>query len=872
MGRDHFSRYSSPALLGSDDPSMIKESEDLLSKFMRGPSQEALDTLQQAPNRRSSSSGSTAKLPSAKPRVKIPRGNVQLRPQSNFLQQAGPPTASLDRGIKAQQTVMLPVTGAKPPSPQTRPVSQSPTHNHDQPSMIRRSGRSKAEPINYYKKLSIFDSESDEEVQVVHARPIPNGLPRRQHQHSTTLPSAHRAAPATGNTRQRKQRNASVSNLLHQREVGGRVNTQLSAKTTSNMKLTKAWKGASNDIVSLAWSPDGSRFAAGATAQCDEHMMAYNRKNNLLFGDLVSNQLHELPDHWIQRPNDRSVVNDPRLFMSVTAVQWFENTLYTASYDHTVKLWDTSKGKASCYKTLKHDSKVIVMARSNFAENLLATGTRTIGYWDTRLAQYTALELPRTRSRKHTELVPTSVAWGTNPATKEYLLAGMSEKEDGVAQHGLLAAFRYQESTVTSEHFSPNSQNVFDVAWHPGLPIFATACTAGQQASRGIRSVVNLYEPLKLKSRVMEFECPALDMNQTVFCPFNTSYISASCTDGAIYVWDLRNSAEILHTLKHGEPVNQLDETISRELADTGVNMHLWGYSYDQFYTGASDGVIKRWNILRAPEDALVEDVASLKEGIMCGAFSPDRSNLLVGDVSGGMHLLSTSSLSDDDTERSFRFRESPYVIKEEDPESGVRAARDLISSGQIERHPFYGPGQGPRYRGPFAAWARPSGVPPEQLAATPLTNEYQRRQLIGLSPKFRDFSPDRQEEVMTLEKHITLAVMRNQRRGVNKRRNLEPRVKTEPKDEIHEVVDLCSDESSPKRRQPKRGDVIINSEIDIIDLTGNSDTETDPVSFVASPKGVSDAEFEDGLEDFEEDFWWPESRTIDPNFSDEVG
>ncbi|BCS27511.1 WD repeat protein [Aspergillus puulaauensis] len=884
MGRDSLNSRNSitSTLLGSDDPSMIKESEDLLSKFIRGASNEARDAFLQPQN--TGSPVTNLATERSKARVKIPRGNIQLRPQSNSRPtEHVPPKAPANPASMTKRTVTLPSPRRKPPSSQRKQAAQSPSPDSDVPlpgsAVIRRSGRSRAGPTNYYEKFPLLNSEDEGKVQKIKTVPIPRGplrCPRYGIPSTTPQPPASRIS---------RQQNTSFSSLFQQRELGAHSNRQLYSQFTGGFKVSKAWKGASNDVVSLAWSPDGTRFAAGATAQCDEHMMAYNRKNNLLFGNLTNSELCELPDHCIPRPGGTGsashVVNDSRLFMSVTAVQWFEDTLYTASYDHTVKLWDTSRGKATCHKTLKHDSKVIVMARSNFAENILATGTHMIGYWDTNDAEYTALELPRARSRKEIELVPTSIAWGSSHATKDYLLAGMSDKEDGVAQYGLLAAFRFRESSVGPEYFSPNSQNVFDVAWHPTLPIFGAACTAGQQVTRGTRSVVNIYEPLRLKSRVLELDCPALDMNEVTFCPANTNYVSTSCTDGVTYVWDMRNCGEIVHKLKHGAPLNQLDETVPREQADTGVNMQLWGSTSDQLYTGASDGVVKRWNILRAPDDVLVEDTAALNEGIMCGAFSPDQSNLLIGDVSGGVHLLSNSPFCPDDAP-AFIFKESPHCVEQEpDPDSGVRAAQDLVSSGQIEIHPVFGPGKGPHYKGPFAAWARPIGTSPEpeRVASTQLADYYTVRQLCGMPPQYREgLKPEAREEV---EGHITLATVRNQMRGRNKRRNPEAVViKTECVDE-HDFIDLCSDEGvdepaykiSPKRRQP----VISTPDsvtIEVIDLTGDSDMEdfasSQTSSLRCSRRGggsVRPAILDD--HELEDDYWWPDSSTINPNFSE---
>ncbi|KAL2825541.1 WD40-repeat-containing domain protein [Aspergillus pseudoustus] len=903
------SRYSAaPSLLGSEDPLMIRESEDLLSQFMRSSSHESHDNHAQPQiAQKTTPAAMVGQRASPKTRIKIPRSKVQLRPETELRVTVPRTQSPADTSIK-KEIHPSPISKEKLPTHPRRvspPVIDlcesssvasaslsSDNDNEPKPVAPRRSRRAREGPTNYYKKTYHLDSESEEEDQILSSsRELPH-RGRRTLQSSSTTPSL---PPPSNHQATGRQQNISLRGLLQQRELGRYPNVPLQSQLGgNNFKLSRAWKGASNDVITLTWSPDGTKFAAGATAHCDEHMMAYNRKNNLVLGDLASNELHELPDHWMTRRllasnnQDHAVNNDPRLFMSVSSVQWYGDTLYTASYDHTVKLWDTTRRKATCFKTLEHASQVIVMARSNFAENILATGTTTIGLWNTEALQYTELELPRPRSKKDIELAPTSISWGSNHATKHFLLAGMSDKEDsGVAQHGLLAAFRVSESSIEPENFSPNSQNVFDVAWHPTLPTFATACTAGQQAPRGTRSVVNIYEPLRHNRRVLDLDCPAQDMNEVVFCPLNTNYISASCTDGATYVWDQRNPGEILHKLEHGYPLNQIDETIPRELADTGVTLHTWGSTYEQLYTGGSDGVLKRWNIFRATEDVLVEDVANLQEGIMCGALAPDKSNLLVGDVSGGVQLLSSSPFSpeeedddDDDDDGDgdgepgrgnnyydFAFIEStPVDQSNTDLDSGVKAARELIATGQITRHPVFGPGQGPYYKGPFAAWARSNRTPPDQISTTPLAEKYSTRQLDVPIQSRRELNPTVQRDI---EAHIALAKIRNQKRGCNKRRNSGHI--TIKKDGVHgdnnpvNLVHLC--EMSRKRKQQEllssgpdsQGAIMANIGREVIDLTGDSSEEEPAASSV-----------EDVLDHLEDDFWWPCSGTIDPNWPKE--
>lgn len=49
------------------------------------------------------------------------------------------------------------------------------------------------------------------------------------------------------------------------------------------------------------------------------------------------------------------------------------------------------------------------------------------------------------------------------------------------------------------------------------------------------------------------------------------------------------------------------------------------------------------WDIMRAPEDVYVGDFDDLGAGVISGAFSPDFSYLLVGDLDGGVHILSSA-------------------------------------------------------------------------------------------------------------------------------------------------------------------------------------------------------------------------------------
>lgn len=689
----------------------------------------------------------------------------------------------------------------------------------------------------------------------------------------------------------KSQKSNTLDKILQGRELGSCFDHRNQSRFMSDLKPSKYWKGASNDVIVLAWSPDGTRFAAGATAQCDEHNVAYNRNNNLLLGDLTANSMKELPDHQIRRPwrptANQNFTNDP-LFMSVTAAQWYGDVLATSSYDNTVKLWDVkSHAKAHCFKTLRHDSKVQVMARSNFNQNALATGANSVGLWNIKDDQYVPLEFhPRFSKKKDMELLPTSLAWGTINETKNILLAGMSEKGDGVLQNGYLAVWDVNEASATPLHITPNSQNVFDIKWHPSMPYFATGSTPAPSRASSAKSVVRIYEPLGAKMAIMELDCPAIDINDVTFCPRNPNYVTASCTDGATYVWDCRKPEDYVLRLKHDGPINQIDENVTREQADVGVRTALWGDSVDQFYSGASDGVLKKWDILRSQDDAHVQDVIRLPEEIMCGAFSGDKTNLLIGDAAGGIHMLSSGPFhTNEDLRMKFEPATEPIEHREE---SGVENANNLLRYGELVRHPIYGVGQGPHYKGPFAGWARPEGTPKDMLAQTPLKEEYMIRQLDGPPLDARGLDKQTKDDIAA---QIQLAEIRNRKRHHNKRKRhhrlkssssnkgskksdsssrSERHLSVSGNDEANGIHRKRTHSGKSKRRSIKRSEsgrhhVITNIEPGIIDLTLESDTDHKERSPIRKqPSRAMELEDTD-----EEDFWWPASGTVNPNIED---
>ncbi|KAJ5655641.1 hypothetical protein N7507_007591 [Penicillium longicatenatum] len=644
---------------------------------------------------------------------------------------------------------------------------------------------------------------------------------------------------------------------------------------TSDLRPWKSWKGASNDVVALAWSPDSTKFAAGATAQPDE----YNRKHNLLLGDLVNSALYELPGHWTPRPPS-STATEERLYTSVADMQWVGDRLYTASYDNTVKIWDAAGQHPSCLQTLEHSSKVVVMALSKSKPNLIATGTDSFHLWDVQEGQAPTcvdMSIVRHPRQKSIDLAPTTLAWGHTASTNHVLVGGMAERtldEYKVPNHGHLALWTIGQGSVTPRKLVPDSQNVFDIKWHPFLPKFTAATTYSQamQLPLKTRTVLQIYDCIDGNFTFTgRFPCPAADVNETSFCPMDSTYITASCTDGRTYVWDVRfpDNKSILQ-LSHGTPLHPLSHKQPRELTDYGVSVALWGTSMDQFYTGGSDGFLKQWDIRRAPEDALVANIANFTEGITSGAFSEDKSHLLIGSHGGGIRVLSTGPCSDPE-KLGFEFNSAPEPPTRDI--SGREASRALISNDEIERHPIYGPGQGPNYQGPYARWARDisEDTPLDQVSRFPLKDEYQLRQLCG--PKGQNQGELDLNAQRELKKQRQAATIRNSVR--NNSPGDKPKFDAFPATDRKKRKKQNDEKDREKRKKRRYGPVVSNVEVIHIDLTGDS-PEPESANSILIPKPPrrgtlprlpsSTENLEDGLED---DHWWPDSGCYDANICD---
>ncbi|KAH0537151.1 hypothetical protein FGG08_006021 [Glutinoglossum americanum] len=514
----------------------------------------------------------------------------------------------------------------------------------------------------------------------------------------------------------------STDSLLRRREFGlgharggwhspTAIESELTLRICDTMKEWKTWNGGSSDTASVAWDITGEYFAAGFSTLTDAYNMQYNRRNSLVLGDIWRNTVKEFPDHRVPRPRTElvSIVDDLFLYQTVSQVKFAAKgkRMYSASFDKTVKIWDFAASDAHnrLLATLHQGADVDVMALS--ADEHLATGSRddqaTVKVWNVDKANPSLSKLYASFSslRKGPAVYPSCMQWGQHSSVNQYLLVGFSgEERSGPGRKGDIVLWDAGSESRIS--VSPAAQNTFDAVWHPSMAAFVVGCALpGSESTKRpdrMRTCVRTYRPVGGGFRDdCELGCPAYDINDVTWSS-DATYVTASCTDGTVYVWDTRfvqADHGWLHVLQHGEPIVPLSENEPRERTDTGVRFTQWGPTSDRLYTGSSDGMIKSWNIKRATEDVLVADVANIRSIVMSGAFSPDHSRLLVGDGKGSVHVLMTGM---DDGGQVEKMKFEPAEKVEENGLEGCEEADRLVTSGQVVMH--HGrPYQGPNYR-----------------------------------------------------------------------------------------------------------------------------------------------------------------------------
>ncbi|PPJ49794.1 hypothetical protein CBER1_03320 [Cercospora berteroae] len=539
----------------------------------------------------------------------------------------------------------------------------------------------------------------------------------------------------------------SVNRILHQRATGTgsrawmtsrfSIPEELKNHVHRDYNLQKYYHGTSGDVVGLSWSSTGAFFAAGSIAITDNRSMQYNMSRNLLVGNHEHGELQELVEHHVERPKVTEADNpnalsamrqtqDPRLFQTVTATAFspvpeHEGMLFTTGTDRMLRKYTVYSDVRSTKVDASFQHKASVDLLAVHEEGCIATGTHSVSdnitVFDAQGASINCVWTgsPR-RQDLHTtaSIYPSTLKWGIAHVHRNYLLAGFSGDEDKLLA-GETALWDVQHQTQIE--LRGETRNVFDVCWNPrpssASIVFAVASnsTGIKLGGRGDRSAVSCFAPTQPLSAVITWQCPALDINDVLICPYNDNLIAAGATDGKVYVWDQRwagRSQAPLHVLSHGESLNILPHGYDRELTDTGVRFLSWGATSSRLYSGSSDGIVKVWNPYRSADNAHVQDLDTPRQhrsAVMSGVFSPDHRELLIGTENGRINLFTTGGAVLPKPEQ-FKLHTAPEPAAEDSP---LEAAETLLNMGKIVTRPcgampISQAVQGERYDGPFQA------------------------------------------------------------------------------------------------------------------------------------------------------------------------
>lgn len=374
-------------------------------------------------------------------------------------------------------------------------------------------------------------------------------------------PHVQRLAGVKPNSHLSSTPKASIEHIVRQRELGlqsrrgwqaasNPLTYRMKNQLIDTLGPKSTWTGASGDIHTVAWSPDGQYFAAGAVAVTDANSMQYNRPNVLMYGDTTNCNIHDLGAHHIRRSKTETGANsthamyasqDPMLYTTVSSVAFSPSgrLMYSASYDQSACIWDVTTGseKPEMIKKLNHRAPVDVLAVNHKFDGMIATAAkRTTGksiklvHFDEETVdvsepdwQRTIMNFASAKAMKRPDLKMSPSALKFDP-TGQLLCAGFGanvREDSGLDTSGDICLWDLYTQQDIQIHGS--SRNVFDLTFNPNARtqgMFAVGCVANGSVNRGTRSVVRFYNPkgsFNKFTSCLELECTAFDMNDVVW-------------------------------------------------------------------------------------------------------------------------------------------------------------------------------------------------------------------------------------------------------------------------------------------------------------------------------------------------------------------
>ncbi|RQM06715.1 hypothetical protein DH86_00003975, partial [Scytalidium sp. 3C] len=159
---------------------------------------------------------------------------------------------------------------------------------------------------------------------------------------------------------------------------------------------------------------------------------------------------------------------------------------------------------------------------------------------------------------------PATIQWGRSDSVASFLAVGYSPRSvtgndndipDDKVNTGELCIWDVGTGLRVPFH-AARTQNVFEIIWHPSQPMLLAATSPAGPCESDTKTQIRIFALNEVGAflQIKSLDCPAIDVNELTIRPLGLvdCYVTASCTDGATYVWDTAQGDDAIHVLRHG--------------------------------------------------------------------------------------------------------------------------------------------------------------------------------------------------------------------------------------------------------------------------------------------------------------------------------
>ncbi|USP79361.1 uncharacterized protein yc1106_06635 [Curvularia clavata] len=323
--------------------------------------------------------------------------------------------------------------------------------------------------------------------------------------------------------------------------------------------------------------------------------------------------------------------------VSLVAFSHDSSQLASASYDCTIKIWDTSSG--TCLQTLKgHINNVMSVAFSHDSSRLAsASSDKTIKIWD--LSSKTCLHT----LKGHSSTI-SSVAFSHDSSQLASASSDKTVKIWDASSGTRLRTFKGHSSTISLVAFSHDSNQLASASYDRTIKIWNTSSSICLQTLKGhsnwVNSLAFSHDSSRLASASSDRTAKIWDTSSgtclqtlkghinnimSVAFSHDSSRLASASSDKTIKIWDL-SSKTCLHTLKgHSSTISSV------------------AFSHDssQLASASSDKTVKIWD---ASSGTRLNTIDGHSDAVTLLGFSHDSTRLASASYDRTVKIWDTSS------------------------------------------------------------------------------------------------------------------------------------------------------------------------------------------------------------------------------------